>query len=160
MMSVKYVLFVGLIVLLDGCSSIARVEHTDFYPVGIDDMATLYIYRPKHYATRYAKTPIFKDGELLGVLRNASWLRTAIASGEHVLHTKPNYRYNKKSANIKSSFRGGEVYFLKWSTVSVDNVMLERFSNATDGQLLELIPRHIAASEIVGLDKLEIATIH
>ena len=160
MVSVRVLFVVCSIFVLLGCTSAERQESRELYPVGMDDMAMLYIYRPKHHSSSHAKVPIFKNGELIGTLSDASWLRTAISSGEHVLHTKPNYRDDKKNMNIKSSFKAGEVYFVRWSKVSGDKTIIEKYFNTTSDHLLELIPREIAAAEISGLDKVAISTVY
>ena len=160
MVSVRTLFVVCSIFALLSCTSTGRQEFTNMYPVSMDDMATLYIYRPKYRPSSHVKVPIFRNGELIGVLGDASWLRATISSGEHVLHTKPTYRDDKKNMNIKSSFKAGEVYYLRWSKLSGDKTIIEKYFNTTGDHLLELVPREIATAEISGLDKVAISTVH
>ena len=160
MVSVRVIFVVCSIFALLGCASAKRQESRALYSVSMDDLATLYIYRPKYRPSSHVKVPIFRNGELIGVLGDASWLRTTISSGEHVLHTKLNYRHDKKNMNIKSLFKAGEVYYLRWSKLSGDKTIIEKYFNTTGDHLLELVPREIATAEISGLDNVAISTVH
>lgn len=160
MVSVRVLFVISSIFVLVGCISSERQQSGELYPISMHDVATLCIYRPKYRPNSHVKVPIFRNGELIGVLDDASWFRTAITSGEHVLHTKLNYRNDKKNMHIKSSFKAGEVYFVRWSKLSGDKTAIEKYFNSTGNHLLELIPREIAVAEISGLDKVAIPTVY
>ena len=72
MVSVRTLFVVCSIFALLSCTSTGRQEFTNMYPVSMDDMATLYICRPKYRPSSHVKVPIFRNGELIGVLGDAS----------------------------------------------------------------------------------------
>ena len=160
MIGLRVFIMIEFIILVGGCVSSGQLPSHDVIFSKTEDMATVYIYRGRDYQIRYAKTPIFEDGDFIGVLGDASWFRIDITPGGHVLHTRNDYHHDKKSAGVEIFFKAGNVYFIRWSRVSGDEAMIAGFLSASDHQILELIPRDIAFMEIVGLDQFTVATAH
>ena len=158
MISLRVFIMIEFIILLGGCVSSGQLTSNDMSFFSTEEMATVYIYRKRDGLIRYAKAPVFKDGNFVGVLNDGSWFRIDISPGDHVIHTRNGYFHDEKSASIKTSFRAGNVYFLRWSWASGDEAMIAGFLSFSDDQFFELIPRDIAATEIVGLDQLVAAT--
>ena len=59
MVSVRTLFVVCSIFALLGCASAKRQESRALYSVSMDDLATLYIYRPKYRPSSHVKVPIF-----------------------------------------------------------------------------------------------------